>query len=398
MNPGNQDTRVVRNRRMPRVRIDPNRYVASAKSDVWCATFNNATVDDIPVVEAGLPRINRKVKVRWMVVGVEHGPLHPSGWTGEPSLPSTGSDDVIQSRGTTPHLQVALQTDRVTTWLSMAEWAKHYLSTPGHVEPANGSLDDQRRYCTKEVSLGEFGDAVPFDAARAPNPGKRNDLDAVKDMINEGKPWSEIVDAHFGTVATHERFLLGYRGEVLERQVRARLIDDFDAITWRPWQQTVLQIADGPVQNRKVHVIVDQTGNTGKSFLAKYLMISKGALTMDAVSKRDMAYIFLQRIDSGHSVPIVCIDIARSIVGSGLQEHLPNTAMTAVWNFVESLHNGSIVNTKYESKIRVFDQPHVFLFTNHPIDVNEYTLSRDRWHIMNLNAGVLQDYNPHRWD
>jgi len=176
------------------------------------------------------------------------------------------------------------------------------------------------------------------------------------------------------------------------------LINEFGAITWRPWQQAVLQIADGPVQNRKVHVVVDQTGNTGKSFLAKYLMITKGALTMDAVSKRDMAYIFLQRIDSGHSVPIVCIDIARSIVGSGLQEHLPNTALTAVWNFVESLHNGSIVNTKYESKIRVFDQPHVFLFTNHPIDVNEYTLSRDRWHIMNLNAGVLQDYNPHRWD
>lgn len=384
---------------MPRVRIDPNRFVASAKSNVWCATFNNATVDDIAVIEAGLPRVNRKVTVRWMVVGVEHGPLHPSGWSQEPSETCMDGDQHgPERRGQTPHLQIALQTDRVTTWDSMAKWAKDYLSTPGHVEPANGSLDDQRRYCTKELALGEYGDAEPFDAARAPAPGKRNDLDAVKQMILEGKPWSEIVDAHFGTVAAHERFLLSYRGEVLERSVRERLINDFDAITWRPWQQAVLQIANGPVQNRKVHVIVDQSGNTGKSFLAKYLMISKGALTMDAVSKRDMAYIFLQRIDSGHSVPIVCIDIARSIVGSGLQEHLPNTAMTAVWNFVESLHNGSIVNTKYESKIRVFDQPHVFLFTNHPIDVNEYTLSRDRWHIMNLNAGVLQDYNPHRWD
>ena len=383
---------------MPRVRIDPNRFVGSAKSDVWCATFNNATVDDIPIIEAGLPRINRKVKARWMVCGIEHGPLHPSGWSGQPSVPGADSDDVTQTRGQTPHLQLALQTDRVTTWAAMGEWAKDYLGTPGHVEPANGSLEDQRRYCTKELTLGEYGDAVPFDAARAPRPGKRNDLDAVKQMINEGKEWSEIVDAHFGTVAAHEKFLLAYRGEVLERQVRAKLTDEFNAITWRPWQQTVLQIADGPVQNRKVHVIVDQTGNTGKSFLAKYLMISKGALTMDAVSKRDMAYIFLQRIDSGHSVPIVCIDIARSIVGSGLQEHLPNTALTAVWNFVESLHNGSIVNTKYESKVRVFDQPHVFMFTNHQIDVNEYTLSRDRWHIMNLNAGVLQDYNPHRWD
>jgi hypothetical protein len=384
---------------MPRVRIEPGRFVASAKSHVWCATFNNATVDDIPIIEAGLPRINRKVRARWMVVGVEHGPLRPSGWTQEPSQAGMDSNADGDGRsGQTPHLQVALQTDRVTTWHSMADWAKNYLSTPGHVEPANGSLDDQRRYCTKESTLGEYGDAEPFDAARAPNPGKRNDLDAVKQLIDAGVPWEEIVNQNFGTVASHERFLLAYRGEVLEREIRSQLADEYNAITWRPWQQAILNICNGPVQNRKVHAVVDTSGNTGKSYLAKYMMIMKGALTLDAVSKRDMAYIFLQKIDSGHSVPIVCIDIARSIVGSGLQEHLPNTAMTAVWNFVESLHNGSIVNTKYESKVRVFAQPHVFIFTNHPIDVNEYTLSRDRWHIMNLNAGVLQDYNPHRWD
>jgi hypothetical protein len=56
------------------------------------------------------------------------------------------------------------------------------------------------------------------------------------------------------------------------------------------------------------------------------------------------------------------------------------------------------VNTKYESKIRIFMPPHVFIFTNHQIDINEYTLSRDRWHIMNLRAGILTDYNPHQWD
>ena len=162
---------------MPRVRINPDRYVASAKSHVWCVTFNNATVDDIPVIEAGLPRINRKVKARWMVVGVEHGPLRPSGWTPSSSQAGMGGDDDVTDRGgSTPHLQCAIQTDRVTTWHSMADWAKNYLSTPGHVEPANGSLDDQRRYCTKESTLGEYGNAEPFDAARAPNPGKRNDL------------------------------------------------------------------------------------------------------------------------------------------------------------------------------------------------------------------------------
>ena len=384
---------------MPRVRVDGGRFVASHKAQNWCATFNNATVDDLSVLDGGLPRINRKVTVRWLARGVEHGPLRPSGWekSSDTVLPYGDGHDCPER--TTPHLQVALQTDRATTWDTMANWARTYLSTPGHIEPANGNLDDQRRYCSKEgANYAESGDPELFERARSARPGSRTDITEVKQMIDEGKPWNDIVDAHFGTVAAHEKFLLKYKGDLNERRVIAALTDEFNAITWKPWQKAVLEIVEGPVQNRKVHIVVDQQGNTGKSFLAKYLMVKHGALTLDAVSKRDMAYIFLQRIDSGHSVPIVCIDIARSIVGSGLQEHLPNTALTAVWNFVESLHNGSIVNTKYESKIRIFDQPHVVIFTNHPIEVSEYTLSRDRWHIMNLRAGILQDYNPLQWE
>jgi len=384
---------------MPRVRVDATRFVASHKASNWCLTFNNATVDDLSVVDGGLPRVNRKVKARWLARGVEHGPLRPSGWEKSADTVCSHDDGNDARGGSTPHLQVAIQTDRPTTWDSMASWARSYLSTPGHVEPANGSLDDQRTYCSKEgTDYAEFGDPELFERARAAKPGARSDLTDVKRMIDEGKPWSEILQEHFSTIAMHERFLLKYKGDLNETRVIAALTDEFNAITWKPWQKSVLSIVEGPVQNRKVHIIVDQQGNTGKSFLAKYLMVKHGALTLDAVSKRDMAYIFLQRIDSGHSVPIVCIDIARSIVGSGLQEHLPNTALTAVWNFVESLHNGSIVNTKYESKIRIFEQPHVVIFTNHPVEVSEYTLSRDRWHIMNLHAGILTDYNPHAWD
>lgn len=393
----------VTSARMPRVRVDGKRFVASHKAENWCITFIPASEDDLATIDDGLPRVNRKTRVRWLARGVESGPLFPSGWTREENFAdaygTANAEEQAELRRKTPHLQVAIQTDGPTTWGSVAAWAKGYLTSPGHVEPANGSLDDQRKYCSKEgVNYAEFGEPQPFDRARAARPGSRSDLTEVKAMIDEGKEWTEILEAHFSTVAMHEKFLLKYKGDRNERLVMEALTNEFNAITWRPWQQTVLSIAEGPVQNRKVHVVVDQAGNTGKSFLAKYLMIKYGALTLDAVSKRDMAYIFLQRIDSGHSVPIVCIDIARSIVGSGLQEHLPNTAMTAVYNFVESLHNGSIVNTKYESKIRIFMPPHVFIFTNHQIDINEYTLSRDRWHIMNLRAGILTDYNPHQWD
>ena len=143
-------------RRMPRVRVDGGRFVASHKAQNWCATFNNATVDDLDVLDGGLPRINRKVTVRWLARGVEHGPLRPSGWekSSDTVLPYGDGHDCPER--TTPHLQVALQTDRATTWDTMAGWARSYLSTPGHIEPANGNLDDQRRYCSKEGGRNQY--------------------------------------------------------------------------------------------------------------------------------------------------------------------------------------------------------------------------------------------------
>jgi len=164
------------------VRVDGNRFVASHKAQNWCATFNNATVDDLASLDSVLPRINRKVTVRWLARGVEHGPLHPSGGpVAAGSVSPSGANDTEEERQTS-HLQVALQTDRVTSWGAMAEWAKGFLSVPGHVEPANGNLDDQRRYCSKEgTDYCEFGEAEPFERARASQAGRRNDLVDVKE-------------------------------------------------------------------------------------------------------------------------------------------------------------------------------------------------------------------------
>ena len=157
--------------RLSRVRIDGARFVHHAKSKVWCASFNNCTADDLAIIERGPPRINRKVKVRWMAVGIEHGPLRPGGRTEERSVDDVDIEDLPLL-----HLQVSLQTERATTWCNMATWVETYLSTPGHIEPSNGSLDDNRRDCSKTGNFREYGDAEPFDAARAATPGKRNDL------------------------------------------------------------------------------------------------------------------------------------------------------------------------------------------------------------------------------
>ena len=156
---------------MSRVRIDGAHFVGHAKSKVWCARFNNVTAYDLAIIERGLPRVNQKNKVRWMAVGIEQGPRRPSGWTEERS-----GDDVDIEDLPLLHLQVSLQTEMSTTWDNMATWVETYLSTPGHIEPSNGSLDDNRRDCSKTGNFREYGDAEPFDAARAVMPGERDDV------------------------------------------------------------------------------------------------------------------------------------------------------------------------------------------------------------------------------
>ena len=46
---------------------------------------------------------------------------------------------------------------------------------------------------------------------------------------------------------------------------------EYKDVVWKPWQQQVLDIINGPVDKRKVHWFYEIDGNTGKSFLAKYI-------------------------------------------------------------------------------------------------------------------------------
>ena len=50
---------------------------------------------------------------------------------------------------------------------------------------------------------------------------------------------------------------------------------------------------------------------------------------------------------------------------------------------LESIKNGMVCNTKYDTGVKIFNSPHVFVFANFPPD-DESLLSGDRWHIQEL--------------
>jgi hypothetical protein len=375
-------------------------------TDVFIATINNATESDhafLMQLEQFEPlKIGQRARLRGLVAGVEHGPLRGAGYVAPSNYNTAEAKADRESRKEqTPHLQLYCQTTlKVKPSAMRAALEKAMGREVGYLVAANGSLDDNECYVSKEDSSPiRYGHIEEFEAAIRKTKGERMDLKLVKEDIDAGMEWEELRDKHFGAFAAHEQFFKKYKGALLEKEIKTDMASTFEQVVWKPWQQSVIDIASGPVQNRKCHVVVDKNGNSGKSYLSNYLAVKMGFLILNPVSRRDLGFILTSTLNSGINVPGVVIDIARSVVGSGLNEHLPNTAMASIWNFVEALHDGRITNTKYESQTLFFKQPHVMIFTNHDVEIrSEFTLSADRWNVMKLSGGILLQHCPGNWD
>ena len=60
------------------------------------------------------------------------------------------------------------------------------------------------------------------------------------------------------------------------------------------------------------------------------------------------------------------------------------------YQVMESIKNGRVFSAKYESKMKVFDPPHVICFAN--FEPKREAMSADRWAIVDLEAPVLSGY------
>lgn len=81
-----------------------------------------------------------------------------------------------------------------------------------------------------------------------------------------------------------------------------------------------------------------------------------------------------KKADMAHAlrddIRVVCIDLART------------SESYAPYEAIEQIKNGLIFSGKYDSRTKVFNPPHVFVFANFPPD--QAKLSADRWHIVHI--------------
>jgi len=131
----------------------------------------------------------------------------------------------------------------------------------------------------------------------------------------------------------------------------------------RPYQKKILDIIKGEPDDRKVYWFHEFSGGVGKSSLCKYLCAKHDALYIDEGKKADLINIIFNADMDKHNV--IVIDVPRGN-GNGVS-----------YKAIEEIKNGMICNTKYETGMKLFNSPHLLIFSNYEPDRSK--LSEDRW-------------------
>lgn len=130
------------------------------------------------------------------------------------------------------------------------------------------------------------------------------------------------------------------------------------------WQQHVVNIITECPNDRIINWFWDSKGCKGKTTLCKYLYCHFNASILGNGALKDIAYCL------GESPKIVCFNITRS------NEHHIN------YGAIEACKDGLLFSSKYESKMKIFNSPHVFVFAN--FEPNKNMMSLDRWFIQEI--------------
>lgn len=282
----------------------------------------------------------------------------------------------------TPHLQGYIE-------LFKPQKLKPFFKNEGGwwFQPAKGTAEENINYIQKQQYREDgtvdetniYTRGVPAE----PKKGCRNDLEELKKAIDSGATYDEICDQFFDDAAKYHKFIKERIVARDEQLVLSKHRTTFSDFVLRPWQESVANHLEGPVHPRQINWVWEQVGNTGKSTMASYLEVQKGALVLEPAGKKDLAYIISQTIGLKE---IVVFDLARCQEPDANEKYNP---LAGFYNICEGLKNGCITNTKYESKRFRVNVPHVWVFANFPPDATKW--SKDRYMVYTIKNNELEE-------
>lgn len=148
---------------------------------------------------------------------------------------------------------------------------------------------------------------------------------------------------------------------------KEQLLEEYDDVVWRPWQQEIIDLVKTKPCSRTIHWYWETTGNKGKSFLSKYLWLKYDAIIMQGQTLNIAHQIktWLDEHDEDVWPTIALMDIPRCT-----KEYINYQA-------IEKIKDTMIVSGKYEGGICGFKHLHAICFANEPPTFEK--MSQDRW-------------------
>ncbi|WP_445720966.1 hypothetical protein, partial [Flavobacterium sp.] len=149
------------------------------------------------------------------------------------------------------------------------------------------------------------------------------------------------------------------------------MLKPYENVIWKEWQRKILDIIEEPANNRKINWVVDEEGNSGKSFLTKYIYLKNRDTTIITNGKANDSFNqILGHIGQDKTIKVCIVDIPRC-----MEKYVSYQA-------IEKIKDGLFYSGKYEGGICCFEPPHIIVFSNTEPDYDQ--MSMDRWNIIEL--------------
>ena len=146
-----------------------------------------------------------------------------------------------------------------------------------------------------------------------------------------------------------------------------------------PWQKTIID--DLPVWNtRTINVIIDKTGNNGKSTLSSWVRCYRLGRILPALN--DAKDLMRATYDMPTSKAYL-IDLPRALNKGKMDE---------MYSAIEQIKSGYCYDDRYNFREKIFDCPNIWIFTNTEPDRN--LISWDRWKLWEIKLKCLVPYIP----
>ncbi len=138
----------------------------------------------------------------------------------------------------------------------------------------------------------------------------------------------------------------------------------------REWQRSLISLTRQVPDTRKIYWVWSEAGGVGKSTLARHLVITNADCIVVGGSARDVGYAVSCAVDAkGPNPRIVIWDLPRS---HGVVDY----------EAIENVKNGLFFSAKYESKMVIYNPPHIIVFAN--VEPDKEKMSPDRWEVMRV--------------